>query len=770
VGSSRAQVESPLRASSRAPEGSAPDLLDLAQQLHAVLTDGAPAAGYHVRRGYAVRDAASKQPLRDSYTDIWLPARERHADGRETDRPLNHFVLAQHLRGRYDVAWTAPSWSSLVVLDIDRPALPDDAPPEALAAANLARDVVLAEVWRAFDFDVERQPVVLGTPGGGYHLYLPFCRTAEAAERTWPNAWAREWFEYVLDRAGIERRPGRLELYPSGVRLRAPCGRGMALLAPTRPDDPDDLRLEPVHARPVTVVDGASGRASTVMRRSIVPMTGAFLAALAAQRRPIESWVGGEDGPRAWSPVYGPFGDRAAVAELATRKKPGPCAEAAVCLSPHKEEVRKAPGLAGAREGLGADGAGMLLRGRAFYDRVAELSHVGLTDPGTRHDGALKLAWYLGVLCKHPRSEVLARVEAWLEEHEHSSTTRERSPRGFVRQTLREVAHYYDTRIVHCTPMGGGRVPELASRPLAAADKALLLRVASEAREAAEAILRLLAGHADGAGRVPHAVELSGTVLRSVAGGGDKRITVVAADGTRQRRRGYVVALEELVRLGVLALHCDYSTGHHGRLYTCWYVFGSGILPAEAVPAAAASDDQPAAAELVLAERAIEEGVLRVTLAPDSPLPCVRLVAAPSVVVGGAAPEREPWWVRMYQRRAFTPAEFFEADARKVLPGPFRHRRPSRAWGAAENENRRVIWDPSPAKHLDPSPVVESGVACAETRSDSVPSVSALSVNSAAAAPPTTELEQKVAALGTPNADPDGLAALLWERRVRRPH
>ena len=44
----------------------------------------------------------------------------RGQDVVEVDRTLNSWVLAQVLRGTYDVAWQAPSWTSLVVLDIDR--------------------------------------------------------------------------------------------------------------------------------------------------------------------------------------------------------------------------------------------------------------------------------------------------------------------------------------------------------------------------------------------------------------------------------------------------------------------------------------------------------------------------------------------------------------------------------------------------------------------------------------------------------------------------
>lgn len=627
-----------------------------------MLTDGAPPAGYHVRRGFAVRDAGTKQPVRSSYTDTWLPARDRRADDTETDRLLNPYVLAQHLRGRYDVAWTAPSWSSLVVLDIDRPALPDDADLDALLAARWQRDEVLGAVWRAFDFCAERQPVVLSTPGDGYHVYLPFCRSRDedATERTWPNAWAREWIEHTLNRAGLALRPGRLELYPSGVRLRAPCGRGMALLVPQNPADPDDLQLELVHARRMDVIDGATGRRTTTLRRDVQSGVRGFLDALEATRRPLEEWIAGDDAPPAWSPRWGPFGDRATVAALAGGEKRGVESRGDVPLFQHKEEVIRASGAACPQP---ADG--VLLRGRAFYCRIRDLSRHGLTDPGTRHDSALKLAWYLGVLCNGEKVEVLAQVEAWLRAHDHASTTLEQSPEGGIRQTLREVAHYYDRHILHCQRRSGVAAPRLLAAELAPADEALVTaHVPAEARAAVRAVLRHLAAQAR-SGRVPGPVELSGTVLSTLCG--DGRITVTGADGARHRRRAYVVAVEQLVRLGVLAMHTDYSTGHHGRRYTCWYEFGSGVLPAE----------QPDGRRVV-GERRVEEGTLRVlsSIAGRLEVDLERAAAA-----NAAARREDPWWVRMYARRAFTPAEFFEGDDRKLLALPFRHQRRPRSVG-----------------------------------------------------------------------------------------
>lgn len=51
----------------------------------------------------------------------------------------------------------------------------------------------------------------------------------------------------------------------------------------------------------------------------------------------------------------------------------------------------------------------------------------------------------------------------------------------------------------------------------------------------------------------------------------DRRIRI---DG--RRHRAEVLAVRELERIGVLAVYVDYSRGRHGRVFTCWYRFGSG--------------------------------------------------------------------------------------------------------------------------------------------------------------------------------------------------
>jgi hypothetical protein len=646
-----------------------------ARRLFALLGDGAPAAGYHIRRGLALRDADSKRPLLGSYTETWRPARERLPDGSEIDRRLNPFVLRQHLLGKYDVAWQAPSWTSLVVFDIDRPEIDRGgvSDPAIELAADSERDRVLAALWDAFGFDRDKQPVVLRSPGGGYHVYLPLLRAADASERTWPAAWAREHIEHLLDRHGLDRRPGRLELFPSGIRLRAPCGAGSALLVPDCPDFSDDLRLRLTHARWRPWQNRATGANELRLVRDIGPLVTGFCDAVEAARRPLEEWLGRST--RCWHPVWGPWGR-----EPLDRAKAGAPPEVSA-LSQHKEEVPTASGrLPSSPAVVGA--RGWLLYGAVFRSRVRDLAERGLVGAGERHDAALKLTWYWGKCRGLDRSTTLGRVREWLTSFEHASATRERSRHAFVRDTLREVAHYYDHHVV---PAGRGspRGVDIALRPLSPADRSLLAGVASDLRPAVEIVLRYLRGASGEDGWVPHPVNLSSRVLALLLG--ERRVRVTESDGAVRRRRVAVMTIEELTRLGILALHTDYSTGHHGRLFTCWYRFGSGALPA-------AEDGWR-----VLASREIEEGRISV-IADGSGEVVVRL--EPVGRAGAAAPADDPWWVRMYRRRAFTPAEFFEGDRRSLIPGPFRHRRRA---AAVEVAGDRVEGTPSGGPGSGPS-------------------------------------------------------------------
>jgi hypothetical protein len=656
-------------------------LLAESRQLYDLLRDGHDRLRYHVSRTFARRDAATKRPIFASEVEEgrWQPARDQHPSGELTDRQLNPYVLRKHLLGDYDVAAESPSWTSLIVFDIDRH-LPEDldeasAPIEMVRAANERRDEVLAALWRAFGFSGEKCPVILQSPGKGYHVYLPLCRERGGeGERTWPAAWARELVEHELNQQGIDLRPGELELFPSGARLRAPCGRGMVLVEPLRPDEPADLGLEPVPGTCGSQIDRRRLEFRRV--RKIGPMVGAFLEAVERARRPLEEWLGIT--PQ-WDEVWGPWGEKN---ESSTSR--------GNALSRHNVEVKRGrvPGApfvfssvfqipfsrSGSDSGeafAGGSGGGdtpdvvqvgRLLYGVAFTKRIAELAELGLTYAGERHDAALKLSWYWGVCRGLGREEVLCRLKEWLEAHDHASNLLPGNPGKFVRDTLREAAHYFDRHVAPAQTGRGGKGIDLALRPLAEKDRRPLELVDPRVRKQAEMILRYLKGfkNGSGAGLVPHAVNLSGKVLEALCG--DSRVHV-EVDGVVKRRRAYVVAIEELTRLGVLALHTDYSTGNHGRLHTCWYRFGSGRVATN-----------NAAGELVLARREIESGTLEV-VANGKEVPRVALRPTLEAIASAASTSaKSSWWVRMYERRAFTPAEFLEADERKVIPGPFRHR------------------------------------------------------------------------------------------------
>lgn len=657
-----------MGASSALPSSaSEPKYLLEAKALYELLTDGADKLGYHVQRGAAVRNATTRRLLPSSYTDSWRPARERHPDGTETDRTLNPYVLRQHLLGKYDVAWQFPSWTSLVVFDIDRSKLPNANPDadvtrqselfgdlvdlDAVFAANDARDSVLAALWRAFEFGKDKLPVILRTPGAGYHVYLPVSRGAEAAERTWPAGWLRELVEHKLNQHGLALRPGTLELFPAGTRLRVPCGRRMALMEPGQPELADDLQLRMVGAKWRTRFDARTGTSRTVLERDIRKLARRFVSSITAARRPLQEWLGLSANP--WHATWGPWGARP---KSGRAEKKGGVISGASAPSQHNEDVKWA--LGALASGLSRPGrsSGWLLYGSAFSSRIRDLTQIGIDEPGLRHDAALKLTWHWGLRRALPKEDTLARLRGWLEAFGHNSTTRSHSPRKFIAETLREASHYFDRHILPC--LAAGRTPrgvDVALPALGDRDLELVREIPLEIKSEIEMILRHLKSCADDSGRVPHPVNLSAQILSTLCG---ERRLLREVDGVLRRRRATVVAIEELQRLGILALHTNYSTGRHGRLYTCWYRFGSGALPK------AESDG----GLRVLAERAIEEGRLQV-LSTGAGQPTVRLVDTERPQERPAL----PWWLRMYERRAFTPAEFFEADARRVIPGPFRH-------------------------------------------------------------------------------------------------
>jgi hypothetical protein len=184
------------------------------------------------------------------------------------------------------------------------------------------------------------------------------------------------------------------------------------------------------------------------------------------------------------------------------------------------------------------------------------------------------------------------------------------------------------------------------------------------------------------AGVYPHPVNLSRMLVEELCG----HRRVVGDDG--RRRRAAVLAVEDLERLGVLALHSDYSTGRHGRRYTVWYRFGSGQLP------------EQTSEVLVVGRRLVAEGELVAVVWEPGDQPVGRLRHLRDGVTLSDA--TDSWWRRMYARRAFTPAEFFDAEERRVLPGPFRDR-------VAKSMRQEASTTDSIALSPAPTPIPPSG-------------------------------------------------------------
>jgi len=263
------------------------------------------------------------------------------------------------------------------------------------------------------------------------------------------------------------------------------------------------------------------------------------------------------------------------------------------------------------------------------------------------------------------------------------------------------------------------------------------------ARAAGLAILRFLRTYAGDDGRVGHPVDLPKYILEDLCG--DTRIL----DHGR-RRRAANCAVDDLVAAGVLALHTNYSTGRHGKRFTVWYTFGSGVLPAE-----------NAAGELELGRRQVEEGELVALLPSPTEPPRVRFEA----LRAGVAAAADTWWRKMYERRAFTPAEFFEGDARKLLPGPFRDRYAPRG-GHAGPECHLM---PAPAAPAAPAPVLEFG--SAKPAQSAAAALPAPALSRAAPRPPPVapidaELRVALERVSDPGLRGDLARVLIaWERR-----
>jgi hypothetical protein len=736
-----------------APTARGDELHALAVQLYGLLSSGHDALAWNVDpRGPALTVIGAdgkRRPVQIGRGDAggsappWQRARELREGGVEVDRRFNPWVLERHLRGKYSVAPAAPGWVQWVALDIDAHPAPGDSELVARRLAKARADRVLAGVWRALHCSAERHPLVLRSPGGGYHVWFPLTRGPSSSnpEHTWPALVARAWFERHLLAAGLELAPGVLEVFPSGRYLRAPCGLGQQVLQATRPDDPDALDLVPWSGTMASAerVDWRGERpALSAPVRRVVPMVRSFVAQWDAQRRTLADWLGRPEA--SWDPAWGFLGWRLAPTS-ASEKNSGMANAVNDGRSQESDDVPGRPQaggvpIAGAgagtpgrgRHGKRSDSSSILdetrslpaqeadappalagvagVRGRAFKEKVRKLLLVGITEPSTRHDAVLTLAFYWAATCGLGQERALERLEAWCRAHPHTGSRLAARERVFRETCLREARHYITHHAARWRFRGRGDGGGLAT--LTMADRTVIAAIDARVQGEVSTILAWLAGRADGEGRIGEPVQISTGLLARLCG--DRRIE---DDG--KRRRTTTLALAELERLGVLTLAHNYRVGQRGRVWSCWYQFGSGEvshaleMPAKdwaalvpppsalvtapalaAAPPTAPRPESPDVVVRVVGERAIPEGMLRVLSAGERGLPRTLLTLASDVASPTAVPSaRAPWFVRPFQARTFTPAELRSVNAATVVAFPDleARRRMTRgerlAWGGA---------------------------------------------------------------------------------------
>jgi hypothetical protein len=692
----------------------------LASQLYARVSSGHDKLPYCVdAHGPAVVARGADGKLSPAFWQSgigpWQRAKEQQPDGTLVDRHLNPWMVQRHLAGKYSIATTSPGWVEWVALDIDAHPDPRLSDIEGRIRAREQADAVLGQVWRVLGCNAERQPLVMHSPGGGYHVWFPLTREPVAGRspgHNWPAAVARAWFERHLVEAGLTLAPGVLEVFPSGRALRLPCGRGMRLLQPRFPNDPDNLGLA---NWPETVrYQQAAGGLRVV--RQIAATVQTFLTQWDAQRRTIADWLGR---PAArWDAKWGFLGWREGEPAAADEKKYGAEITGDFCPSQQSDEVQGEPesleaGFSGA--GLApigprlvsvdavnrikshppvavkqspTVGVGLLIRGDEFRVKVQGLLAEGVTHSSTRHDAVLTLSFYWGATCGLDLPQVLDRLRAWCGAHAHPGSRLD--PREFLRDCIREASNYIRNFGSHWRFRGQGAGGGLAT--LATADAVVCDAVAPVVRDEVATILSWLASRADSAGHIGDPVQMASGLLARLCG--DRRVLV---DG--KRRRATTIAIEELERLGVLTVAANYVVGRHGRMFLCWYQMGSGVLPrretvndaqwAALIPAYL-PDPSPSAAPLaqtppnaldaphsasvticVLGEKRVPEGTLQVLSDGLRGIPRTRLLPAADVGPDpNSASGRLPWYIRMYCQRAFTPGELRTADVSKVVPFP----------------------------------------------------------------------------------------------------
>jgi len=551
----------------------------------------------------------------------------------------------------------------------------------------------------------------------------------------------------------------------------------MAVLQATRPDDPDALGLVPW---PDTMssterIDWRGERAalSTPTRR-VVPMVRAFLAQWETQRRSVADWLGRPEA--SWDATWGFLGWRTDVADLggdpgAEARHEKNSAELNAGLSTPSQQSDDVPRRHGAhalealvktstrsRQGRAKRSTSSVppppdpdqtptppapdvppelagtqgVCGRAFKVKVRRLLEYGITEPSSRHDAVLTLAFYWAATCGRTNERALTLLEAWCKAHSHQGSQLGAKPRAFLATCLAEAAHYLVHHAAHWKFRGHGDGGGLATLTLA--DRVVIDASDARVRDEVAAILAWLAGRTNDDGRIGAPVQISTALLARLCGS-DRRVV----DGGK-RRRATTIAMEELERLGVLTMAHNYVVGRRGREWSCWYQFGSGVLPtclelttaawaalgpaiapspsppANEAPNDAPSSPAPTVVVRVVGERAVPEGLLRVLSdgARGAPRTLLQLASdvAPSPSASSlAATVRSPWFVRMFQRRTFTPAELWEADAAKVIPFPDleARRRMTRRQRLAQGSGspatviplRPIAPDPAPSRTTD---------------------------------------------------------------------
>ena len=713
----------------------------LARQLYDRITGGHDGLGFNVRGVPSVTRIEAdgrRRPVLHDYGQgagdtgrEWRPARDLVTVGgarQLVPRVLTPHAIAAHVRGGYAVAFEAAGWVEWVAIDIDAHANPaDGAEGEGLAKRRARR--VLGQVLGALGCGGERWPVVLRSPGGGFHLWLPLSRGAGADHR-WPASWAASWFKHHLASAGVELAPGVCEVYPSGGRLRAPCGRGSVLLRVAG-------ELANLESDPYALVPW-SGTAATRARwvshgdvltvRQVGPMLRTLLGEWERQRRTIADWTGRPEAT--WDPCWGFLAKRGG-------EKPGPAVPGSYSRSQQSDDVSDPPPGRGGHPGSGrpalaviaGGGAGghrgsaaaapassfqpspgaelppdggevegatvpALVKGSKFWRKVHRYQAAGITEAGTRHDAVLTLCFAWGAAAGLSDSEAIERLIAWCGAHDHTGSRLAGSPR-FVAECVREGAHYLATRRARWKFQGSGRGSAVALGVLVAADRRVLELVDARVRTEAGAVLAFLAGRADDGGTVADPVEWAASLATRLLG--DRRVKVEG-----ERRRAAVMAVEELARLGVITRHSGHAVGRWGRRWSVWYRFGSGELPAavtvdrasweragarevlvpslamaaptvtpaiaEAAQAAPGAAEAPAVAVRQVAARQVREGSLRALSAAGGP---VRLVLVPGPDAPGPARPgaRAAWWLRQW-RGAPTVAGFQHAHEGAIVVGP----------------------------------------------------------------------------------------------------